>query len=84
MDVADSQSQIFKHWRQQSDFEFGFIPLGEQQMPDTLQTNAIDTNDLIEIHKIVRQTKKPNFMQARILVMSQLKVEVWQELLKDY
>ena len=82
--MADSQSQIFKYWREQSDFEFGFIPLGEQQMPDTLQINAIDTNDLIEIHKIVRQTKKPNYMQARIPVTSQLKVEVWQELLKDY
>ena len=84
IDIADSQSNIFQLWREQSDFDFGFIPLGEQQMSNTFDTNVIDTNNLIEIHEIVRKTKKPNFMQARIPVTSQLNVEVWQELLKDY
>ena len=84
IDIADSQSHTFQLWREQSDFDFGFIPLGEQQMPNTFETNVIDTNNLIEIHEIVRRTKKPNFMQARIPVTSQLNVEVWQELLKDY
>ena len=59
IDIADSQSQIFQLWREQSDFEFGFIPLGEQQMPNTSETNVIDTNNLIEIHEIVRRTKSP-------------------------
>ena len=84
IDITKPQSHIFQSWREQSDFDFGFIPLGEQQMPNTSHTSVIDTNDLIEIHEIVRKTKKPNFMQARIPVMSQLNVEVWQELLKDY
>ena len=83
-DIGDNQCQIFQKWREQSDFEFGFMPLGEQQMPQTFETNAIHTNNLIEIHEIVKQTKKPNFMQARIPVKSQLNVEVWEELLKDY
>ena len=78
LDVGDSQPLIFQQRCEQSDFKFGFIPSGEQQMPDTSETNVIDTNNLIEIHKIVRQTKKPNFMQARIPVTSQLNVEVWQ------
>ena len=56
-------------------------------MPDTFETfetNVTKTKSLIEIHDIVKNTKKPNFLKARIPVMSQLKVEVWQELLKDY
>ena len=81
IDIADSQSHIFQLWREQSDFDFGFIPLAEQQMPDTFDTNVIHTNNLIEIHEIVR---KKIFMQVRIPVTSQLNVEVWQELLKNY
>ena len=83
INIADSQSQIFQQWREQSDFDFGFIPLGDQQMPNTFETNVIDTNNLIEIHEIVRRTNKPNFMPSHIPVTSQLNVEVWQELLKD-
>ena len=74
INIGDSQSSIFQKWREQSDFDFGFIPLGEQQMP--LETNVINTSNLIEIHEIVKQTKKPNFMQAHIPVTSQLNVEV--------
>ena len=84
IDITHSESHIFQLWHEQSDFDFGFIPLGEQQMPNTLETNVIYTNNLIEIHEIVRRTKKPNFMRVRIPVTSQLNVEVWQELLKDY
>ena len=60
IDIADSQSHIFQLWREQSDFDFGFVPLGEQQMPNTFETNVIDTNNLIEIHEIVRRTKSPS------------------------
>ena len=84
INIGDCQSQIFQKWREQSDFDFGFIPLGEQQMPTNLDINVDHTNNLIEIHEIVKNTQKPNFMQARIPVTSQLNVEVWQELLKDY
>ena len=84
INIGDCQLQIFQKWREQSDFDFGFIPLGEQQMPTNLDINVRHTENLIEIHEIVKNTKKPNFMQARIPVTSQLNVEVWQELLKDY
>ena len=74
INFAGSQSQIFQQWREQCDFDFDFIPLGNQQVPNTFETNVIDTNNLIEIHEIVRRTKKPNFMQAHIPVTSQLTV----------
>ena len=60
--IDGSQPLILKQWRDQSDFNFGFIPLGEQQMPDTFETNVSDVKNLIKIHEIVRQTNKPNFM----------------------
>ena len=82
--IGDNQCQIFQKWREQSDFDFGFIPLGEQLMPQNFEINVTDTDNLIEIHKIVKQTGKPNFMQARIPVKSQLNVEVWEKLLKNY
>ena len=44
----------------------------------------MNNKSLIEVHHIVRKTGKPNFLGARIPVTSQLKVEVWQDLLKDY
>ena len=53
-------------------------------MPNSFETNVMKTNNLIEIHQLVKQTKKPNILQARIPVTSQLYVEVCQDLLKDY
>ena len=38
----------------------------------------------IQMHEIVKSTGKPNFLGARLPVMSQLNVQVWQTLLKDY
>ena len=69
LDIGNNQCQILQKWREQS---------------DTFETNVIHTNDLIEIHEIVKETGKPNFMQARIPVKSQLNVEVWEKLLKNY
>ena len=81
--IHNTDSDIFRKWRGQSDFQFGFIPLGEPKMPKTLACNNMNDKSLIEVHHI-RKTGKPNFLGARIPVSSQLKVEVWQDLLKDY
>ena len=40
-----ADSPIFKKWSEQSDFQFGFIPLGEQIMPHNLTCN---TNKILE------------------------------------
>ena len=78
-----ANSQIFKEWSEQSDFQFGFIPLGEQVMPGDLTCNT-SKKSLLEIHDIVRQFGKPNFLGARIPVVSQLNVEAWEKHLKGY
>ena len=84
-DVAQGvNSPIYSQWQQQVDFQFGFVPLGCQLMPrnDTL-CNSHDYSP-IEMHNIVKRTGKPNFMEARLPVTSQLNVDKWKSLLTDY
>ena len=75
---------IFNHWKQQVDFQFGFVPLGSQLMPsNTTLCNSHDYSP-IQMHEIVKKTGKPNFLQARLPVAPQLHVDKWKSLLKDY
>ena len=48
----------------------------------TLCNSHVDS--LIKMHTIVKNTGKPNFLQARLPVTSQLNVHMWKDLLKDY
>ena len=75
-------SPIFKKWSEQLDFQFGFIPLGEQIVPHNLTCNTTSKKSFLEIHDAVRKTGKPNFWGARIPLTSH--VEIWEELLKGY
>ena len=75
---------IFNQWQRQVDFQFGFIPLGCQLMPSCVTSCNSHDYSPIEIHKIIRKTGKPNFLQARLPVASQLHVDKWQSLLTDY
>ena len=75
---------IFNHWQQQFNFEFGFVPLGSQLMSSN--ATLCNSHDYlpIETHKIVKETGKPNFLQARLPGTSQLNVDRWKTLLKYY
>ena len=77
-------SDIFHKWRRQSAFNFGFVPLGSQLMPQVDHINDGAELTPIEMHFAVRKTNKPNFMLARIPVKGQLNVEAWCEHLKEY
>ena len=71
---------IHQLWNSQVDFKFGFVPLQKQVLPSSdLCTNNY-SGSLLQIHK-VRKCGKPNFLQARIPIQSQLKVEAWEEAL---
>ena len=59
--IHNTDSDIFRKWSGQSDFQFGFIPLREQKMPETLACKNVNNKSLIEVHHIVRKTGKPNF-----------------------
>ena len=75
---------IFNEWQRQVDFQFGFVPLGCQLMPSSVTSWNSHDYSPIEMHQIIRKTGKPNFLQARLPVASQLHVDKWQSLLTDY
>ena len=75
---------IFNQWKQQVDFQFGFVPLGSQLMPSNAKLCNPHDYSPIQMHQIVKKTGKPNFLQARLPVASQLHVDKWKSLLKDY
>ena len=70
--------------QQQFDFQFGFVPLGSQLMPSNATLCNSHDYSPIEMHKIVKETGKPNFLRVRLPVTSQLNVDRWKILLKDY
>ena len=74
-------SEIYNAWHRQSDFNFGFVPLSNQMLPNIVTVNKARGKSPIQIHEIVRSTSKPNFVQARVQIDSQLNVEVWKKYL---
>ena len=77
-------TEIYNAWRCQSDFKFGFVSIDEQLLPDTEHISNVSHGSPFKIHEIVRSTNKPNFMQARFPVDSQLNVHAWEKHLQGY
>ena len=69
---------IFNQCQRQVDFQFGFVPLGCQLMPSSVTSWNSHDYSPIELHKIIRKTGKPNFLQACLPVASQLHVDKWK------
>ena len=77
-------TEIYNAWCRQSDFDFGFVPIGEQLLPNTQVINDTMGRSPFEIHDLVRSTGSPNFMQARFPLQSQLNVRAWERYLHGY
>ena len=77
-------SQYFSNWRAQTEFDFGFVPLGDFVMPDELTQVGDIIECPIEAHKYVKQSGKPNFLGCRVPVKSQLNVKAWKDMLRGY
>ena len=82
--IPNVDTEIHNKWRNQSDFKFGFVPLAEQMMPNDMLTHDSEALSPIEMHTMVRATEKPNFMEARLPVRSQLNVQAWKMNLTEY
>ena len=80
----DHQSALFRKWQAQSDFPFGYIPIDDQVMPNTNVVHCLDGFSPFTAHALVKATGKPNYMEARLPVPSQLNVDTWKSLLTDY
>ena len=79
-----SDNRMVKAWRDQTDFEFGFILLSDLQGADTNVVNHVDHYCPIEAHKVVASHHKPNYLGARIRVDTQLNLQEWYDQPKDY
>ena len=81
---GEIRTPIFDLWRDQVDFTFGFVPLEEQVMLTANIPNSVFSGSLLHAHELVKATGKPNYLQARIPIQSQLNVEQWEEALVGY
>ena len=61
IDPNEKNYPIFHLWRGQVDFNFGFVPLQPQLMPDPELQDTVFSGSLLEAHKIVKMTGKPIF-----------------------
>ena len=82
--IPDVGIEIYHKWHEQSEFNFGFVPLGDQKLPDNLKVHSSEGLSPLEMHEMVKATNKPNYMGVRLPVNSQLKVDAWKRHLQGY
>ena len=80
----EHNSALFRKWQAQSDFPFGYILIDDQVMPVTNVVNCSDGFSPFSAHALVKATGKPNYMESRLPVPSQLNVDIWKSLLTEY
>ena len=77
------QCDAFKKWREQTDFDFGFVPLSPLVLPEA-KGQGPRFESPIDQHFMAKRHGVPNFLGSRIPVSSQLKVEEWERVLVNY
>ena len=70
-------------WDKQNAFKFGFIPMGELDVPPTSSPSNINA-DPLTLHTMIKDSGDHNFKKCQINVKSQLNPDVWDELLTGY
>ena len=74
---------IFRLWRAQSEFDFGFIPLSDFILPSDESISEY-VSCPIECHRKVKASGNMNFLKCRIPVQSQLNIVEWETQLQGY
>ena len=82
--IANVNTIIHQKWREQSQFDFGFVPIDEQKMPSNYLVGEGSDTSVFQLHAKVKASGVPNYMGVRIPVKSQLNVDVWKEELDQY
>ena len=80
---ALKECKTTQKWDSQNKTKFGFIPLGDLTIPTAKNENHIEANPL-QMHEIIKQSGKHNFLDCQIMVKSQLNPKIWESLLKNY
>ena len=80
---VDVECNVFKQWRAQSDFNFGFVPLSDFI---SVENEAQDPEIQCPFtsYKHVKASGVPNFLKSRIPVRTQLNVKQWENVLQGY
>ena len=79
-----SPCKVFQEWRNQSNFDFGFIPLSHFIMPKNCEYVAPAVTCPFELYHKVKSSGHLNYMACRIPVRSQLNVRAWEEMTEGY
>ena len=69
---------------QQNGKDFGFLPLNNLMFYTGHNIVWSQVPNIVEAHNIVRHSKKPNFMGARIPVASRFNIHAWKSYLDQY
>ena len=78
---ALKECKTTQKWDSQNKTKFGFIPLGDLTIPTAKNENHIEANPL-QMHEIIKQSGKHNFLDCQIMVKSQLNPKIWESPLK--
>ena len=82
--VPSPNCVTFKHYKDQSNYDFGFVLLTDQILPTDEDIEKCSFVSIVELHEHVKSRGVPNFWGARIPLSSQLHVDKWEEFLQGY
>ena len=82
--VLSKKSVFFQAWKNQTDFDFGFLPLSNFIMPHVLAEKSYEGLTPLQMHAMVKASGQPNYMHCRIPVPSQLNIAAWKQALDGY
>ena len=81
---AELSCVSYQLWKQQSKFDFGFVPLSDFiSIPNHEGLNT-DITDPSALHRLVKASGTYNFLGVKIPVRSQLNVDHWEKHLQGY
>ena len=87
-EVARRQAELYCHsyrlWKQQSKFNFGFVPLSDFIQVPNHEGLKTDITDPSALHKLIKASGTYNFLGLKIPVHSQLNVDQWEKQLEGY
>ena len=87
-ELAKRQAELYCHnyrlWKQQSRFDFGFVPLSDFIQIPVRESFRTDTVDPSVLHKLIKASGTYNFLGLKIPVHSQLNVHQWVQKLEGY
>ena len=79
-----NSSKDYKACIQQNGDQFGYIPLNDLKLYHGPEVIWKETSSILQVHKLIRQSGVPHFLNCRIPVQTQLNPDRWRHYLTDY